>query len=77
MDGTAGRTGTCHGLTRGTPLSFLPRPAVFFRVPGAVGSQFLVNFSAVTDRKDPDDPRFAFQFVNDAESSDFEPPQPR
>jgi hypothetical protein len=38
-------------------------------------SQLFVNFLPVADGKNPDKPRFAIRFVNDAESSDFEFPQ--
>jgi hypothetical protein len=39
-------------------------------------SQFSVNFPSVADGEDPDHPCFATRFVNDAETSDFESPQP-
>jgi len=53
----------------------LPLARLFFRGGSSqpVG-QFFVNFSPVADGEDPDHPRFAIRFVNDAESSDFEPP---
>ena len=37
--------------------------------------QLFVNFLPMTDGENPDKPRFAIRFVNNAEASDFEFPE--
>src|SRR5262245_55703269 len=40
-------------------------------------SQLFVNLLPMADSKDPDNPRAAIQFIDNAKSPDFESPQPR
>jgi hypothetical protein len=49
---------------------------VFSDLEQSVGHLF-INFSPVPDGEDPDNSRFAIQFVNDAKASDFDSPQSR